>query len=197
MILYIHQRPCPSPTLAPIPVPAPVSIPPCALPTQPIISELHTRPALIGKSLFLPNPPTHPQPLPLQGGGRPTYSGCPYGTTVLPPPMHPQPLPLQGGWTANVLRLPEWDDGTPPTHASATAPPVRGGRPTYCGCPNGMTVLSPPQTGPPDSKGRTVQLNLPPVAAPPSLAPILLSEVLTAILAEPSPSTEPPYSVSK
>jgi hypothetical protein len=50
-----------------------------------------------------------------------------------------------------------------------------------------------PRTGPPDSKGRTVQLNLPPVAAPPSLAPILLSEVLTAILAELSPPT---YSVS-
>ena len=81
-----HQRPCPIPTLAPIPIPEPVSILPCAIPTQPIISEIHTRPALAGKSPVLPN---HLQLILLTPkGGRPTYPGCPLtGTKVLHPPI--------------------------------------------------------------------------------------------------------------
>ena len=49
-----------------------------------------------------------------------------------------------------------------------------------------------PRTDPDSPPGRMDQLNLPPIAALPSLTPILLSEVLSTILAEPSPPTELP-----
>ena len=49
-----------------------------------------------------------------------------------------------------------------------------------------------PRTDPDSPPGRTDPINLPPVVALPSLAPILLSEVLSTILAEPSLPTEPP-----
>ena len=111
-----HQCPRLVPTRVPIPISAQVQIPPYANPAQPIISKIHTRTVLTGKSHKLPNQP-------------PRYPDSP-------------------------------DDG--------------------------RTVPSDPDSPEVDP------INLLPVAALPSLVPILLFKVLSTILAEPSPPTEPP-----
>ena len=122
---------------------------------------------------------TIPTESPSSGRRPPIYPGSPSPGRTVPtesqspgrrPPIYPDPpspgrRPLQPN-----------PDSPSPERMAPTDSPSPGTRPSS---------ESP-------SPRRTSQINLPPVIGLTSLAPILLSETLSTILAEPSPPTEPP-----